>query len=246
VKPQHKTFWIGYSVNFVLGSRCSTWNTERTALGKAKKDQEQDLAQFQALCAEHSISIAPNEVYRLGKYRDLLVSWNQRVRLVSRADGPRFLSRHVFESLLFLRSLQPDDTRLADIGTGGGLPGIPISIGRQNVRVTLIESARMKTLFLKDAVASLSLPNVEVIHDRVENVWANRSGVFDIVTARAVARLDHLWELAEPLLKPQGSLISLKGPGEAEDDLGPLGIEFKETLIDAGDRAVAIVSVQKS
>jgi 16S rRNA (guanine527-N7)-methyltransferase len=104
----------------------------------------------------------------------------------------------------------------------------------------------MKTLFLEDAVSSLSLPNVEVIHDRVENVWGNRSGEFDIVTARAVARLDRVWELAEPLLKPQGYLVSLKGPGEAEDDLGPLGIAFEETLVDAWDRAVVIVKVQKS
>lgn len=206
----------------------------------------EDHTQFQALCAEHSILLDQHELARLGKYRDLLVSWNQRVRLVSKLDSARFLSRHVFESLLCLGSLQPDDTRLVDVGTGGGLPGIPLGIVRPNLSVTLIESARMKTLFLENAVSSLSLQNVEVIHDRVENVWGYRSGEFDIVTARAVARLDRVWELAEPLLKPQGYLVSMKGPGEAEDDLGPLGIAFEETRHDAWGRAVAIVKVQKS
>ena len=175
----------------------------------------------------------------------MLVLWNERVSLVSKSDTPRFLCRHVFESLTILQSIRPDETRLADIGTGAGLPGIPIGLVEPKLSVSLIESARMKTLFLKAAVKSLILPNVEVIHDRVENVWEHSSGVFDIVTARAVGRLDHLWELAEPLLKPQGRLVALKGPGEAEEDLGALGVKFTESLLETGDRTLAIVTVQK-
>ena len=222
------------------------FHVEHQGYRLCKSKQDQDQARFQTMCAEHSILLDKHELTKLGKYRDLLISWNERVRLVSKSDSARFLSRHVFESLLCLGSLQPDDTRLVDVGTGGGLPGIPLGIVRPNLSVTLIESARMKTLFLKEAVSSLSLPNVEVIHDRVENVLGDRGGTFDIVTARAVASLGHVWELAVPLLRPQGYLVSLKGPGEAEDDLGPLGIAFEETLLDAWDRVVAIVKIQKS
>jgi len=214
-------------------------------LNRVRQQLAQDLQHFRAMCSEHNISLDDHLFGKFSEYRDMLVLWNERVSLVSKSDTPRFLCRHVFESLTILQSIRPDETRLADIGTGAGLPGIPIGLVEPKLSVSLIESARMKTLFLKAAVKSLILPNVEVIHDRVENVWEHSSGVFDIVTARAVGRLDHLWELAEPLLKPQGRLVALKGPGEAEEDLGALGVKFTESLLETGDRTLAIVTVQK-
>ena len=146
---------------------------------------------------------------------------------------------------MILKHIERDATRLVDIGTGGGLPGIPLHIARPNLRVSLIESARMKALFLNEVVRSMSLDQVEVVHDRAES-FATRRGTFDVATSRAVASLDRVWELAEPLLKPQGTLISLKGPGEAEGELGALGIEFSEHLIQMEDRILAVVVVRKA
>ena len=155
------------------------------------------------------------------------------------------MTRHIFESLVVLRYLEVDQNRIADLGSGGGLPGIPIKLASPLLGVSLIESARMKTLFLKEVVRSMSLSSIEVLHARAESVALTRSGTFDVVTARAVARLDRVWELAEPLLKPQGSLIALKGPGEAEKDLAGSKVEFTEHIVEAGDRAFAVVVVRK-
>ncbi len=213
-------------------------------MGRLKHDNP-DLDRFDALLHSMDIRVDGPTVNRLIAYQGLIASWNGRVRLVSRSDSDRILSKHIFESLLLLSHLGPDVARLADIGTGGGFPGIPLALARSDTQVSLIESARMKTLFLKKAVGSLSLTNVEVLYDRAERVAETRKGTFDIATSRAVAGLDRVWELAEPLLKSQGVLLSLKGPGEAEADLGPLGIEFKEHHIRTDDRTVAIVVVRK-
>jgi 16S rRNA (guanine527-N7)-methyltransferase len=156
------------------------------------------------------------------------------------------MSRHLLESMMILKHIERDATRLVDIGTGGGLPGIPLHIARPNLRVSLIESARMKALFLNEVVRSMSLDRVEVVRDRAESFSGYRWGTFDVATSRAVASLDRVWELAEPLLKPQGTLISLKGPGEAEGELGSLGIEFSEHLIQMEDRILAVVVVRKA
>ena len=214
-------------------------------MNRRRHDQEQDLELFRSKVNAYNLRLDEWTIGRLTFYRDLMVSWNDRVRLVSRADSSRILSRHVLESMMILEHIEPDVTSLVDIGTGGGLPGIPLHLARPDMRVSLIESARMKALFLNEVVRSMSLGQVEVVHDRAESFSAYRGGTFDVATSRAVASLDRVWELAEPLLKPQGALISLKGPGEAEGDLGPLGIEFSEHLIEMEKRTLAVVVVRK-
>lgn len=214
-------------------------------MNRIRTSQSADLELFRARCAEQSINLDDRTIEKLTIYRDLLVSWNDRVRLLSRSDRDRIMTRHIFESLVVLRHLGADQSRIADLGSGGGLPGIPIKLAKPLLSVSLIESARMKTLFLKEVVRSMALSSIEVIHDRAESVALTRSGTFDVVTARAVARLDRVWELAEPLLKPQGSLIALKGPGEAEEDLAGSKVEFTEHIVEADDRTFAVVVVRK-
>ena len=206
--------------------------------------ENEDLAQFRDLVATHGITVSEPVMSTLQRYRDLLLSWNDRVRLVSRSDGHRILSRHVLESLLLLQHIPRETKRLADVGSGGGLPGIPIWMA-SDIEVTLIESARMKSLFLKEVERTVPRGGLEILHDRAENVANSRPGTFDIVTSRAVAGLDHVWELAKPLLKHQGSMISLKGPGEAEDELGGIGVPFTEHLVPLEDRTVAIVIARR-
>jgi 16S rRNA (guanine527-N7)-methyltransferase len=215
------------------------------SLSKSRAKYQEDVDQFEALALQHRLRVNSTLIKELVKYRDLVVDWNDRVRLVSRSDGSRVLRRHVFESLLLVRHLEADCSRLADIGTGGGFPGVPLCLAEERLTVSLIESARMKTLFLKEVAKALSPNRIEVIHDRAEQVAQTRGGTFDVVTSRAVGSLEHVWNLAKPLLKPQGYLLAPKGPGEAEADLGPLGIEFKEEHVELEDRTMTIVTVRK-
>ena len=207
--------------------------------------QAADLDAFKARCADHGIDLDVRVIEKLRAYRDLLADWNDRVRLVSRSDRDRIMTRHIFESLVVLRYIEREQTRLADLGSGGGLPGVPLKLAQASLDVSLIESARMKTLFLKEVVRSMNLSGIEVLHDRAESVAQTRSGTFDVVTARAVSRLDRVWDLAKPLLKPQGTLLALKGPGEAAQDLKGLGLDYAEHIVEAGDRTFAVVVLRK-
>src|SRR3989338_2001212 len=144
----------------------------------------------------------------LEHFCQLLTDANQRVNLVSRKDISNLFEHHIQPSLLWLEwgRVKPGE-RVLDIGSGGGFPGMVIAIMEPRIDMTLVESIWKKAQFLQSCVDQLHLKNVHVIHDRVEHL----SGQYDRVTARAVAPLEQLWLLAEPLLKPGGTLEAMKG-----------------------------------
>ena len=102
----------------------------------SRQQQDDDACLFDALTDKHGITLSQATTRQLLAYRDLVVSWNDRVRLVSRADTGRILSRHVFESLLLSTHIPADTLRLADIGSGGGFPGIPVCLAIDQLQVT--------------------------------------------------------------------------------------------------------------
>ena len=208
-------------------------------------ESDSDLQRLIELSSQHEIKLDPIMLNLLSAYRDTIVRWNSRVRIVSRQDTNRVLSKHVFESLLLAKHLPGKEGRLADIAAGGGFPGIPTRILRPDLEVTLIEAARMKCLFLKDAVSSVGLQGCDVVHTRAEAHAEENAATFDITTSRAVATLDKVWSLACPFLKQGGTHLALKGPGEAEAELSPNGIEYEETKVDVESRSLAIVTIVK-
>ena len=131
--------------------------------------------------------------------------------------GPRELdklwSRHILNSAVVAETVKAGDL-VADVGSGAGLPGIPIAIALPEARCVLIEPMERRSNWMLDVIEELGLTNVEVRRDRAEEVLDLK---FDIVTARAVAALDKLLRLTVPLLKPGGSLIALKGSKAAEE-----------------------------
>ncbi|MEA2285385.1 MAG: rRNA (guanine527-N7)-methyltransferase [Solirubrobacteraceae bacterium] len=135
-------------------------------------------------------------------------------------DPARGVDLHVADSLVAL-DLEPvrSANRVADLGSGGGFPGLALAIALPEARVTLVESVGRKGAFLAGAADALQLANVEVVHGRAE-AWAAGAEVNDIVTARALAPLPVLVEYAAPLLRLGGSLVAWKGrrePGEEAD-----------------------------
>ncbi len=126
--------------------------------------------------------------------------------------------QHVADSLTLLPLLPQGDFRLADVGTGGGVPGIPLAIARPDAHVFLIESTRKKAAFLQRAVAELVLTNVSISDQRAEDVARTKHrGAFDVVVARAVATLDFLAEYCLPLVKTGGKMLAMKGPKVADE-----------------------------
>lgn len=169
----------------------------------------------------------------LGKYLDEIRSWNARGNLVGPGDVGRLVQRHVAESLAILPIIDELRPRtLIDIGAGGGFPGIPVKLARPEIALAMVESRRLKALFLRRVVAALSLDQSWVWSMRAETLTAlpnpsssleevhesaggddapRRRPVVDMVTARAVASLAALAEWSEPLVRPGGHLVAFKG-----------------------------------
>lgn len=150
---------------------------------------------------------------RLLEYVRLLGTY-ERANVIGTKDQDQIMLNHVLDSLsCFLSEPIRDARRIADIGSGGGLPGIPIKIMRPELSVTLVESTGKKARFLLDVVDALSLDNTEVANIRAEDLARGLEyrKTYDVVTSRAVARLSVVAEYSVPLLKVGGSAISMKG-----------------------------------
>ena len=147
-------------------------------------------------------------------YLDLLARWNRTYNLTAVRDPREMVSRHLLDSLAMEPFLDGIDS-LADLGTGPGLPGIPLAIARPGLRVTLVEANGKKARFLREAVRTLGLANAEVAESRIEAL--DRPGTFDAITARALATLPQILEFGGHLLAPGGKLLAMKGARPDEE-----------------------------
>ena len=147
-------------------------------------------------------------------YLALLARWNQTYNLTAIRDPRDMLGKHLLDSLA-MHPFVDAIASLADLGTGPGLPGIPLAIAKPALQVTLVESNGKKARFLREAVRQLDLGNVRVVEARIEAVDA--PGQFDAITARALATLPLILELGGHLLKPGGQLLAMKGARPDEE-----------------------------
>lgn len=147
-------------------------------------------------------------------YAELLATDGVVRGLIGPREAPRLWERHVLNCALLAPAL-PQDARVADIGSGAGLPGLVLAIARPDITITLVEPLLRRTTFLEEAVASLGLTNVEVVRGRADALHG--SSDFDVVTSRAVAPLDRLLEWSMPLVAPHGALVAMKGSSAPEE-----------------------------
>lgn len=154
------------------------------------------------------LALDPALAAPLLEYLALLQRWNATYNLTAIRDPREMLARHLLDSL----AMQPHVATLrtlADLGTGPGLPGIPLAIATPALQVTLVESNGKKSRFLREAVRKLGLANVAVAESRIE---AFQPGApFDAITARALATLPLILALGGHLLGPKGRLLAMKG-----------------------------------
>ena len=151
-------------------------------------------------------------------YLFLLVHWNRAYNLTAIRDPQDMVARHLLDSLAlhpFVAGLAARGGTLADLGTGAGLPGIPLALAHPPLQVTLVESSGKKARFLREAVRTLGLSNVRVAQARIEALDA--PGSFDAITARALATLPLIVQLGGHLLKPDGTVLAMKGARPIEE-----------------------------
>jgi 16S rRNA (guanine527-N7)-methyltransferase len=146
-------------------------------------------------------------------YAQMLANDSDELGLLGPRELDKLWSRHILNSAVVAELIKDGDI-VADIGSGAGLPGIPMAILKPEAHFVLVEPMERRSSWLEYVVQELALENVDVVRARAEEVNA---GEFDVVTARAVAALDKLLRLCVPLLKPGGSVIALKGSKAAEE-----------------------------
>ena len=147
------------------------------------------------------------------EYLALLLRWNRAYNLTAIRDPDEMVVRHLLDSLAMQPYVQPG--ALADLGTGPGLPGIPLAIARADVQVTLVESNGKKARFLREAVRQLKLGNGRVAESRAEAV--DEPGAYAQITARAMDTLAGILEVGGHLLAPGGRLLAMKGVNPVEE-----------------------------
>jgi 16S rRNA (guanine527-N7)-methyltransferase len=164
------------------------------------------------LAANASITLTEDQHAKLSSYIDLLLETNQRMNLTRIADRAAAEVQHVGDALTVLPFLPEDTFRLADVGSGGGIPGVILAIARPDAKIVLLEATKKKAAFLQEVVTKLALTNVKVIAERAET--AGRSDLRDsrdIAVARAVGAMDFLVEWCLPLVKKGGKMLAMKG-----------------------------------
>ncbi len=153
-------------------------------------------------------------------YAKMLVEKNEQVNLTAITDPDGILNKHFLDSILPLAELDiPQGAAVIDVGTGAGFPGIPMKLLRPDLQLTLLDSLQKRVTVLEEFCEALGLTDVRCIHGRAEEAGKGtlREG-FDLVTSRAVARMNKLCEYCLPLVKVGGVFAALKGPTAAEEN----------------------------
>jgi 16S rRNA (guanine527-N7)-methyltransferase len=177
--------------------------------------------QFVQGLREQGIELNEKQIKQFRQYFELLVEWNEKMNLTAITDAPSVYLKHFYDSIsaAFYIDFSGEKT-ICDVGAGAGFPSIPLKICFPELHVTIVDSLNKRIGFLEHLSDALQLENMNFVHDRAEDFGQKTAyrEQFDIVTARAVARLSVLAELCVPLVKLGGIFISMKGAA-AEDEL---------------------------
>jgi 16S rRNA (guanine527-N7)-methyltransferase len=192
------------------------------------------------------LRLADAQVATLERYLDLLEKWNRVYNLTAIRERDRMITHHLLDSLAVLPHLH--GKRVLDVGSGAGLPGIPLAVADASLQVTLLESNHKKSAFLNQAVGELRLANARVVTERVE-AWRTAER-FDTIVSRAFTELAEFAALSRHLLAPDGVFAAMKGvhPFEEIERLPP-GFRVQQVVqlhvpgLDA-ERHLVLVSMQ--
>ncbi|MDO8714549.1 MAG: 16S rRNA (guanine(527)-N(7))-methyltransferase RsmG [Polynucleobacter sp.] len=167
------------------------------------------------------LNLNPENIADLELFLQEMGRWNQVHNLTAIEGEQNSIRLHLIDSITVLpimrQFLTDPGPSIADLGSGGGLPAIPIAILQPGWHLTLIEAIRKKTAFLQHVRGKLGLKNIQVLSERVEAVAKNQPGQFDAVISRAFTNLANFLELSLPLLKPEGLVFAMKAKRADEE-----------------------------
>ena len=172
---------------------------------------------FDKQLSENNINI---EINKKEFYDDMknILEWNEKINVTNIKDEKEFIIKHFIDSLSILKYIN-NSSRVLDIGTGGGFPGIPLKIANKSIKSTLIDAVNKKIMVVNDGIEKLDLKDIEALHSRAEDLAQNNNyrEKFDFVVTRAVSNLSTISEYMLPFLKVGGKAICMKGPNFEEE-----------------------------
>ncbi len=202
-------------------------------------------------------NIKEEEIEKFEKFSGLLIEWNEKMNLTAVTDPDEISVKHFLDSIVPVFKIDiKENSKIIDVGTGAGFPGIPIKIIRDDLKFTYLDSLNKRITFLKEVSNQLGFENVEFVHGRAEDTGQNKSyrEKFDYAVSRAVAPLKILSEYSVPLLKAGGVFAAFKSfdideeLDEAKAMIGSLGGKIKDIIeveIPNSDLVRKIVLIEK-
>lgn len=208
---------------------------------------------------DYKITLTENQYEQFQKYFELLAEWNEKMNLTAITDESGVALKHFADSLSLLNFVDiPQNSTLADVGTGAGFPGVVLKIARPDIKLTLIDSLNKRLVFLNEVCAQLGI-EAELIHSRAEDGARDEKlrENFDFAVSRAVARMNVLSEYCLPYVKVGGAFCAMKGAQANEEfkeslnAINTLGGKlekkyFFELPENGGERAIAVVRKVKN
>lgn len=165
------------------------------------------------------INLTEEQLNKLNKFYELLISWNQKMNLTRITAKEEVYLKHFYDSLTLSKVIDlTESLTLCDVGSGAGFPGIVLKIVFPNLKIKLVDSLQKRVNYLNEIIKDLELEDIEAIHDRAESYAKNHREEYDVVTARAVANLKMLSELCIPMVKEEKYFIAMKANIEEELD----------------------------
>lgn len=164
------------------------------------------------------ISFSVEQLEQFFVYMNLLIEWNEKMNLTAIVEPNEIILKHFIDSITILKEID-NNSKIIDVGTGAGFPGVPLSIMNPTLKITLADSLNKRLIFLQEVVNQLGVRNIEIIHARAEELGQSKKyrEDFDVATSRAVANLSTLSEYLIPLVKKGGKIISMKAGGAQEE-----------------------------
>jgi 16S rRNA (guanine527-N7)-methyltransferase len=203
---------------------------------------------FAAALAALGVALTPAQLTQLGDYLARLLAMNAQLNLTAIIEPEAAWTRHALDALSLVPHLAdvPAGAALLDVGSGGGVPGIPVAIARPDLKVTLLDATAKKVAFLGEVAAAIGLTNVTAVAGRAETLTRTRAASFDVVTARAVAAVDALLPWTAPFARRGGRLLYIKGARADEElaaaarTMAKLGVRHVRTTLTTTGRVVEL------
>jgi len=201
---------------------------------------------------EMQLSLSDDCIRAFEQFATELKKWNRKINLTAICKDPEIAVKHVIDSVIFSNCILAHESVL-DIGSGAGVPAIPLKILKPEISVVSVDAVGKKIMFQRHVARMLGFNGFEAIHARIESLHATHAGLFDVITSRAFSRLDLFVALAAPLLKSGGRIIAMKGPDvqseveSAKAELDSLGFQISlvknySLPLNKGERTLVVIS----